>query len=343
MNLTIRLRLGCANLSVRAISRRATLTNAALRTLRPATSAGTRNAISSPASAGGRLPYDSQAYRIRRECGPAVAPASLSARQAKERGLLTSGTYGPLGIGSSSSAALSLSLANRLRALCSGSTLFRQTWKQKATPRGRQYWAHTASAHRTSGSDFTGWPTTTRQDSASSGAAGYSTESGRHSGITLTDAARMAGWPTTTTSDHTGAGHAAQGGFNLRTVASWATPTTRDHKDGASAGTAPTNGLLGRQVWGAWPTPMVRDHFPAHTPEYILAKKAEGHGMSNLNDHAELAGPMPSSSPAQTAKGGQLNPAHSRWLMGYPAVWQVCADTAMRSCRKSPRRSSKRI
>lgn len=27
-----------------------------------------------------------------------------------------------------------------------------------------------------------------------------------------------------------------------------------------------------------------RDHFPAHTPEYIAAKKAEGHGMANLND-----------------------------------------------------------
>lgn len=41
-----------------------------------------------------------------------------------------------------------------------------------------------------------GWPTTTTQDGASSGAMGYSTESGRHSGVTLTDAARLAGWAT---------------------------------------------------------------------------------------------------------------------------------------------------
>ena len=40
----------------------------------------------------------------------------------------------------------------------------------------------------------TGWPTTTRQDAASSGAAGYSTESGRHSETTLTDAARSVNW-----------------------------------------------------------------------------------------------------------------------------------------------------
>lgn len=40
------------------------------------------------------------------------------------------------------------------------------------------------------------WPTPTRQDAASSGAAGYSTESGRHSGTTLTDSARAAAWAT---------------------------------------------------------------------------------------------------------------------------------------------------
>jgi hypothetical protein len=31
----------------------------------------------------------------------------------------------------------------------------------------------------------------------------------------------------------------------------WPTPTTRDHKDGASVGTVPDNGLLGRVVWQA--------------------------------------------------------------------------------------------
>jgi hypothetical protein len=35
-----------------------------------------------------------------------------------------------------------------------------------------------------------------------------------------------------------------------------------------------------------WPTPQSRDHFPAHSQEYIAEKKAQGHGMSNLNDVA---------------------------------------------------------
>jgi len=65
------------------------------------------------------------------------------------------------------------------------------------------------------------WPTPTWKDHAESGAAGYSTASGRHSGTTLTDA----------------------------TVRTWPTATQRDWKDGACRdANIPTNGLLGRAV-----------------------------------------------------------------------------------------------
>lgn len=64
--------------------------------------------------------------------------ASLSARQAKAQGLMMSGTCGQLSTTSSASAALQLSLVNRLRQKTAlvGSTLYTLTWKQRATPGG---------------------------------------------------------------------------------------------------------------------------------------------------------------------------------------------------------------
>lgn len=55
-----------------------------------------------------------------------------------------------------------------------------------------------------------------------------------------------------------------------------------------------------------WPTPMARDHFPAHSENYIAEKMAQGHGMANLNDRAQLAGwPTPT---VGNATGGQTPP-----------------------------------
>jgi hypothetical protein len=176
-----------------------------------AISSGTSSATSSPGSASGATPCAAQAGPTTGQSGPAPAPASLSPRQAKEAGLLTSGTCGLIGSISSSTAsrAASLSLASRLRRRTDllGSTLFTLIWKDRVTPSGRSIYALRASARRTSDNASTSWPTPTRQDGASSGAAGYSTESGRHSGTTLTDAARYAGWPTPLSAPSSEASH----------------------------------------------------------------------------------------------------------------------------------------
>ena len=45
-----------------------------------------------------------------------------------------------------------------------GSMEYKMHWKQKATPSGRSYYQLVASAHRTSGKDFSGWPTAASRD-----------------------------------------------------------------------------------------------------------------------------------------------------------------------------------
>lgn len=119
------------------------------------------SAISSPASADGLSRCVAQDGPTVARHGQHHAPASLSARQAKGLGLLTSGTYGPPHIGLSASAALSWSLASNLAALTrmTGSTLYKLTWKPWAMPSGRLRFRLRASARRTRETALIGWPT----------------------------------------------------------------------------------------------------------------------------------------------------------------------------------------
>jgi hypothetical protein len=75
-------------------------------------------------------------------------------------------TSGRFGKGSSQSAALQSFLENRLQALLvnTGSTLYQLTSRRAVTPSGRQYLRRHARAHRTSGTDFTGWATPSTAD-----------------------------------------------------------------------------------------------------------------------------------------------------------------------------------
>jgi hypothetical protein len=96
------------------------------------------SAISLPESESGPTHCAPPAGKMDDQSGPVLVRASLSARQAKELGLLTSGTYGQHSSISLASAILQSSLENKLRARTQifGSTLYKLTWKPWVTPSG---------------------------------------------------------------------------------------------------------------------------------------------------------------------------------------------------------------
>lgn len=137
--------------SQRESCRQATLTPDPSRTLSRQTSSATRSATSLPASADGPSPCAWPASQTTSLFGRQAPHANLSARKARELGLLTSGTYGRAISISSASAALAASSASKLKQLLTtgGSTLFALTWKEKVSPSGHRVSLLRASAPRT--------------------------------------------------------------------------------------------------------------------------------------------------------------------------------------------------
>lgn len=241
----------------------------------------------------GRIPSASPDGLTINRSGQAPARASLSARQAKEMGLLTSGTFGLPSSTSSASADLSMSLANRLQLVTQthGSTLYRQTWKEWTTPSGLCRLRQRASVLRTSESGPTGWPTPTAKSTTGAGT------SGRMGGMNIQTAITLASWPTPTANvknqPETDRGLENLGGAVK--LAGWVTPTSRDWKDSAGM-TAQRDGKdrldqLPRQAYTCGPLRLTV------------------FGVMQIGSYVEME------------NGVQLNPAHSRWLMGLPHAW----------------------
>lgn len=278
---------------------------------------GLPSAISLRASGHGHTPCAAQDGRMTAPSGQDPVPASLSARQAKEKGLLTSGTCGPPSSVSSASAALTLFLASRLQALTAlhGSTLYRLTWKQRITPAGRSIPALRASVPRTSDKGCTGWPTPTGNSYTGAGSGN------REGGLNLQTAVELSGWPTPRSAE---AGHSTGNparAFNSKSrledivfLTGWVTPSARDWKD--------TPGMAAERLDGRNRT----DQLPRQAATTYPCRLT-------------VSGKMLTGFCAGMESGGQLNPALARWLMGLPPEWDDCGAMVTPSSRRRQPRS----
>ena len=313
--------------------------------LEPVTLPDLFSAISSPALVAGATPCALPDGPRTDLFGRAVAPANLSVPLARKKAPPMIGISGLPGSISFASAALTLSLVSRLKARLTtdGSILFSLTWKAKATPAGRSVSLLRASARRISDNDFGLWPTPNTME------GGQTSMGGKRKGELLMGG--LVGWPTPQTMDtlppmdyerrlnHPGRpGRTVSG--NLRevvTLTSWPTPQasvgTNDLNWKATDGRMKPNKMGWAASLASWPTTSTRDYKGGYRGGRMRNNKIS---TDTLDVAAQLtSGQTAIGSPAATEKPGQLNPAHSRWLMGYPAEWDACAPTATPSSRKS--------
>ncbi|MDR8730535.1 hypothetical protein FEQ05_04123 [Burkholderia pseudomultivorans] len=210
------------------------------------------------------------------------------------------------------------------------------------------------------------WPTPTCPNGGRSPRGGQMSPTGRTPDgkkrqVDLQWIARLASWPTPQASDMTGGGQARRAcgvtkhGANLNdfaVLAAWPTPTaalaTKNVRTvaGALAELERKGGpqdLCAAALLAGWPTPTslapaANGHNAAGNSAGLVAIRALA--LSMLPVRLTASGALLTGSDAATAASGQLNPAHSRWLMALPPAWDDCAPMATRSSRRRPQPSS---
>jgi hypothetical protein len=255
-----------------------------------------------------------------------------------------------------------------------GSTLFNLTWTVRITPAGRSICALRASEPLTEGSVFIGWPTprsteaghsTGNPDRAQNGKArledtvflcGWPTTSATDglrggeqtkemSGSSLQQWAKMAGWPTTRAEDAESSGMRHKRGISdtmtaVAALAGWGSPETRDWKSGdASQETMDRNARpLNEQVrLAGWATPKVKtgDYQYNHGDHSSISLNLSGEAQLTAFGETPIGFLLGPNGWEIVPASGQLNAAHSRWLMGLPHEWDECAQRAFKWTRKA--------
>lgn len=166
------------------------------------------------------------------------------------------------------------------------------------------------------------WPTCNTTNNGQGEEPGAKAARGMNPGLNPADAARLAGWTTASASD---GGRIRDGKISTDTLdvtaqlGSWNSAAASDgnggkrpHKDTSMTGRHPT----GRKV------------------NMGLASQAHIVFLNTAPLRLTTSGTLLTGSSAGMDAGGQLNPAHSRWLMRLPPAWDACAPTATGSTGK---------
>lgn len=319
----------------------------------PKTCADTASATSLPALADGPSHSDSPDGPMTDLFGQAVAPANRSAPPAASVAATMNATYGLRSSASSASVALQQSLASRLqeRLASRGLTMFALTWKAKATPLRRQICQLAASARPTDGSGCSGWQTPLASDGQVT--QGRTREFLRGRAL-LSPVEALAPWPTPKAGDsdkgvrtHRGAEKelSRKGpGADLPTLAvaaAWPTPMAGSPAT-ATYNAAGNNDYSRKAVELAspWATPSARD-WKDSPGMATTGTNPDGSTRARTDQLPRQAhGVISSGSPAPTENPGQLNPAFSRWLQGYPRAW---CEAAIEAWHRTPTRARKRV
>ena len=186
---------------------------------------------------------------------------------------------------------------------------------------------------------LTGWPTPVANDDNKSVEAHLAMKKrlggGRTSITSLQVMAKTVGWPTPAT---------PSGGRSVSIEKMDATGRTADGKKHTASlehavrfvGWA-TPRVANKQGAG-WVTPSARDwkDTPGMATEGVNPDGTKRNRVDQLPRQAAMVcGQEPTTSNVSTGKRGQLSPAFSLWLMGFPAAWALCAGAVTPSSRKS--------
>jgi hypothetical protein len=148
-----------------------------------------------------------------------------------------------------------------------------------------------------------------------------------------TSATERTGWPTPTVGN-------SQGSQSFEGLS--ATGKTLDGRKNAVS-------LNHVATFTGWPTPRATDGSKnGRTDEGVMKEFARKGNLDELPSVARIAsgsarftasGEMLTGSCAEMESGGRLNPAHSRWLMGFPPEWDDCAAMVTLSSSRKRRNS----